>query len=391
MTLNFPLSLTDGTFNECRKRFKLAAQFATDADKALIDAWFASEMDDCAAAYHGSRNPSVKRGAARDFEKLTKRRALWESLRPELDRTANEPAAVETEAAAEPETELAPVLVKILENMTNGTKVEISRIGACSYFVTRYEYVSLVGWRKIGDAERYDKDCLEWEFHLSGNWENTPETEPQPAAAPEAEAAAEPESSHDEPKTEQAARPEGRKIMNANFDFFAGCADEDTARKRYYQLSKVYHPDTGIGDTETMAVITDQYQAFMGRSSVASDIPELPSGVIALPEHRETPAAVDEAAEYVDAIAAILKLNLPGVEAKIVGKWVWVSGLSAEMKDAHAALKAAGYRFSGGKKMWYWVPSSEQGQKKHYRGTASMGYIRAKYGSRKLDLDGLSA
>ena len=178
--------------------------------------------------------------------------------------------------------------------------------------------------------------------------------------------------------------------MNANFDFFAGCADEDTARKRYYQLSKVYHPDTGIGDTETMKVITDQYQAFMGRSSVALDIPELPAGVIALPEHCETPAAVDEAAEYVDAIAAILKLNLPGVEAEICGKWVWVSGLNAEMKDAHAALKAAGYRFSGGKKMWYWVPSSEKGQKKRYRGTASMGYIRTKYGSRKLS-DELSA
>ena len=306
LTLNLPAAFYDGTFNEWRKRFKLVARYASDAGKTLIDAWFAHEIDLCAVTYWGTRDEKAQRREMKAYGKLTQRRALWESLTPELDRTAAEPAAVETQAA-------------------------------------------------------------------------------------ESEAAAEPEASHDEPKTEQAAKPEGRKPMNANFDFFAGCADEDTARKRYYQLSKVYHPDTGIGDTETMKVITDQYQAFMGRSSVALDIPELPAGVIALPEHCETPAAVDEAAEYVDAIAAILKLNLPGVEAEIVGKWVWLSGLNAEMKDAHAALKAAGYRFSGGKKMWYWVPSSERGRKKRYRGTASMGYIRAKYGTRKLDLDTLSA
>lgn len=309
LTLNLPAAFYDGTFNEWRKRFKLVARYASDAGKALIDAWFTHEIDLCAVTYWGTRDEKAQRREMKAYGKLTQRRALWESLTPDVIRAAAEQDA-EPEAAA---------------------------------------------------------------------------VETAPAAEPEAQA--EPKA---EPKAEQAARPEGRKPMNANFDFFAGCENEDAARKRYYQLSKVYHPDTGIGDTATMAVITDQYSAFMGRSSVVLDIPELPAGVIALPEHCETPAAVDEAAEYVDAIAAILKLNLPGVEAEICGKWVWVSGLNAEMKEAHAALKAAGYRFSGGKKMWYWVPSSEKGQKKRYRGTASMGYIRAKYGSRKLS-DELSA
>ena len=36
LSLVLPWAFEDGTFNECRKRFKLIAQFGTDADKALI-------------------------------------------------------------------------------------------------------------------------------------------------------------------------------------------------------------------------------------------------------------------------------------------------------------------------------------------------------------------
>ena len=169
----------------------------------------------------------------------------------------------------------------------------------------------------------------------------------------------------------------------ANFDFFANCKTAEDARKRYYKLAQVYHSDTGAGDDETMAVINDQYSAFVGRdaAAVSDTIPELPVGVIALPEHCETPAAVDEAAEYISVIAALVKI--PGIQVEICGSWLWVSGDTKPVKDQ---IKAAGLRFSGSKKMWYFRPSTQNG-KRHYRGNKSMGYIRDKYGSRALYRD----
>ena len=103
--------------------------------------------------------------------------------------------------------------------------------------------------------------------------------------------------------------------------------------------------------------------------------------MIALPEHCETPEAVNEAAAYMDVIAALVKI--PGITVEICGKWLWVSGDTKPVKDQ---IKAAGLRFSGSKKMWYWRPATENGAR-HYRGNKSMGYIRGKYGSRALYSD----
>lgn len=41
--------------------------------------------------------------------------------------------------------------------------------------------------------------------------------------------------------------------------FFFGCGDERSIRRRYKDLCKVYHPDSGNGSAEVFAKITDEY------------------------------------------------------------------------------------------------------------------------------------
>lgn len=42
-------------------------------------------------------------------------------------------------------------------------------------------------------------------------------------------------------------------------NFFSGCETKEEADKRYRNLSKAFHPDTGCGDTELFQKMTDEY------------------------------------------------------------------------------------------------------------------------------------
>lgn len=48
-------------------------------------------------------------------------------------------------------------------------------------------------------------------------------------------------------------------------DFFIGCNSIETLTKRYKQLAKCYHPDTGIGDEATMKAINSQFEALKAK------------------------------------------------------------------------------------------------------------------------------
>lgn len=45
--------------------------------------------------------------------------------------------------------------------------------------------------------------------------------------------------------------------------FFNGCETEDEIKKRYHQLSKVFHPDSGSGDEETFMHIREEYDKLL--------------------------------------------------------------------------------------------------------------------------------
>lgn len=165
-----------------------------------------------------------------------------------------------------------------------------------------------------------------------------------------------------------------------NFNFFSNCKTTDEARKRYFQLSKIYHSDVDGGDKETMQAINDQYTAFVGKSRAAADAPQgLPEGILCLPASLpEHPSGSEE--EFIKLIGVLVKL--PGIDVELCGCWVWVSGNTKAVKDQ---LKEAGCKFAAKKAMWYWAPAESRGKRR--RGSVEMSAIRAKYGSRRITSD----
>lgn len=165
-----------------------------------------------------------------------------------------------------------------------------------------------------------------------------------------------------------------------NFDFFTNCKTIEDARKRYHQLAQVYHSDIDNGDAETMKLLNDQFAAWIGKDEAArADVPELPAGVLALPEHLpDAPSAeAVAAAEFMQVIGVLI--NLPGISCELCGSWVWISGDTKSVKDQ---LKDAGCKFASKKSMWYWAPAGSRGRRG--RGSKDMAYIRNKYGSRAI-------
>jgi len=47
--------------------------------------------------------------------------------------------------------------------------------------------------------------------------------------------------------------------------FFFGCNDERSIKRRYKELCKVYHPDSGNGSAEVFARITDEYNSLIAQ------------------------------------------------------------------------------------------------------------------------------
>lgn len=47
--------------------------------------------------------------------------------------------------------------------------------------------------------------------------------------------------------------------------FFFGCSDERSIKRRYKELCKVYHPDSGNGSAEVFARITDEYNRLIAQ------------------------------------------------------------------------------------------------------------------------------
>ena len=227
--------------------------------------------------------------------------------------------------------------------------------------------------RSAAAAKREKKELEKLESRLSLWYKMTGRENPDDDTTQETETAAAVET---ETTQETETETKTEKERNKMFNFFENCADVDAARKRYYKLAQVYHSDTGAGDDDTMRIINDQFSAYVGRSAAADTIPALPAGVIALPEHCETPAAVGEAAEYMTVIAALV--SIPDIMVEIVGSWVWVSGDTKAHKDE---IKAARLHFSGQRREWYWHPVDETKPARRFRASKlSMDEIRDKYG-----------
>lgn len=131
--------------------------------------------------------------------------------------------------------------------------------------------------------------------------------------------------------------------------------------KAYRKLAKKLHPDCG-GNAEEFKAMSAEFNALLA----------------ALPD---TDAGYTEAASHDSSIpaemAVVLEkvIHMDGIEIEICGSWIWVSGNTYPVKDT---LRAAGFSFSGSKKMWYWHSGE---YRKKSRKSLDMNAIRELHGS----------
>ena len=149
----------------------------------------------------------------------------------------------------------------------------------------------------------------------------------------------------------------------------------DDLKKAYRRLAMLHHPDRG-GSLETMKAINNEndelFEILKAEHNARADADTT----------GKTRRTTETAEEFRDILDVLLKLD--GLTVELCGCWLWISGDTITNKDA---LKAAGCRWSSGKRMWYWHhPEDAAGW--HRGRKYSIGDIRTKYGSQVFDASG---
>lgn len=144
-------------------------------------------------------------------------------------------------------------------------------------------------------------------------------------------------------------------------NYFQNCKTIDEAKKKYYELAKVHHPDRG-GETATFQEILNQFEKFK-------------------PVSEKFSGEFDQfdAAEYSEIISQLI--NIPEIIVEICGSWVWISGNTKPYKEQIKGISTGNsYKrgWSQKKGMWYFSPS---GYRKRSRTEFNINDIRKMYGS----------
>lgn len=139
--------------------------------------------------------------------------------------------------------------------------------------------------------------------------------------------------------------------MNKYYSYFHDCSSLEEARRVYIRLAKTAHPDAG-GSTKDMQDLQEAYEMYKSKNNVKMEKEDFTIDSI---------------------INDILSMN---ISCELVGSWIWLFNENTyQNKDK---LKSMGFRFSGGKKRWYWTPNP-----RHVRSGSKlkMEEIRMKYGA----------
>jgi hypothetical protein len=151
------------------------------------------------------------------------------------------------------------------------------------------------------------------------------------------------------------------KRINGLFDTTV-ITDLDSLKKQYYKLAKKYHPDAG-GTTIQFQELENEYSKLFKKLLAGSNLNE---------DQKKNEVELDENLNK----ALLQIISLPGIDIELIGKWIWVSGITFPIRNE---LSAAGFKWAPVKKMWYYAGVESEG-----RGKSSIEEIRAKYGTEKI-------
>lgn len=146
--------------------------------------------------------------------------------------------------------------------------------------------------------------------------------------------------------------------------YFKNVKTLDEAKKLFWDLAKVHHPDKG-GDTATFQEILNQFENFKpGEEKFQGEFAKWDSD------------------DFVSILLGLIKI--PEIVVEVCGSWIWISGNTKPYKDDLKSIET-GETFKRGfspkKSMWYFSPS---GYRKKSKKELSIDEIRDHYGSEKV-------
>lgn len=125
--------------------------------------------------------------------------------------------------------------------------------------------------------------------------------------------------------------------------YFKDVRNLEDLRRQYKRLAHKLHPDCG-GSAEAFREMVAEYETLFKKLEHDSFFTDFDDAKQA---ERKYDFSVDK--EMRDVLNKIISLS--GIQIEIIGSWLWVSGNTFPVREA---IKAAGFKFSGNKKMWYW-------------------------------------
>jgi hypothetical protein len=151
--------------------------------------------------------------------------------------------------------------------------------------------------------------------------------------------------------------------------YFADGLTIEECRKQFRELCLQLHPDKG-GKHEDFIAMKNEYD-------IAIKLLAALEAGNANRENRKTRFTFESEKALREKIEELL--NIPAITIEICGSWLWISGNTFPVHDR---IKAAGCKFSGAKKLWYFAVDMAQGR---VRGRYSMAKIRNKFGSMTIE------
>jgi curved DNA-binding protein CbpA len=154
-------------------------------------------------------------------------------------------------------------------------------------------------------------------------------------------------------------------------NYFQGLTTVEEIKATYKKLAFQHHPDLG-GDTETMKIINNQYEAALkscdGQKSYDSEGKE----------HFYRYNEVTER-EIIEFLHKFFALNLP-LESALIGTWFWITGDTKPHKESLKEIKCQWHSKRG---CWYFRPASSKSWAKGQGG--SLEQLACKYGVTDLE------
>ena len=136
----------------------------------------------------------------------------------------------------------------------------------------------------------------------------------------------------------------------------------DQIKAAYRKQAMAFHPDRNPAGLHMMQAVNEAWELLQDVANHMASVKDY---------------ATTFAEDIMSALNAAVILD--GVNVEVCGTWVWLSGNTKEHKEA---IKAANFRWSGPKAMWYF--RAEENRSNFNRKSHGMDDIRAKYGSESV-------